>query len=100
VDAVLRVDLQALAGTVLEGHELVHTWQQIKSKSKSRYDWRSVSQYVVAPSQLWDLWPDVTSCPSCFRKVAVLSLTRGRVCHLSVSAHAALQILTFQNFSP
>jgi hypothetical protein len=28
------------------------------SKSKSRYNWRSVSQYVKISSPLWDLWPD------------------------------------------
>jgi hypothetical protein len=41
-----------------------------RSKSKSCYDWRSVSQYVLVSSPLWNLWPDVTSC----LKVAVLSL--------------------------
>jgi hypothetical protein len=35
-----------------------------KSKSKLLYDWRSVSQYVLVSSQLWDLWPDITSCPN------------------------------------
>jgi hypothetical protein len=39
-------------------------------KSKSWYSWRSVSQYVVVSSSLWDLWPDIILC----LKVAVLSL--------------------------
>jgi hypothetical protein len=29
-----------------------------RSKSKSHYDWRSVSQHVLVSSLLWDLWPD------------------------------------------
>jgi hypothetical protein len=40
------------------------------SKSKSCYDRRSVSQYVVVSSSLWNLWPDIIFC----LKVAVLSL--------------------------
>jgi hypothetical protein len=64
----------------------------IKSKSKLLYDWRSVnqsvSQYVFGSSQLWDLWPDITSCRSvgvwklrsCF--CGAPSLTRRRVPHL------------------
>jgi hypothetical protein len=40
------------------------------NSSKLLYDWRSVSQYVLLSSPLWDLWPDITSC----LKVAVLSL--------------------------
>jgi hypothetical protein len=27
------------------------------AKSKSHYDWRSVSKYVLVSSPLWDLWP-------------------------------------------
>jgi hypothetical protein len=43
---------------------------QSKSKTKSCYDWRSVSQYVSVSNQLWNLWPNII-----FRlKVAVLSL--------------------------
>jgi hypothetical protein len=38
--------------------------------SKSYYDWRSVSQYVLVSSSLWNLWPDIIFC----LKVAVLSL--------------------------
>jgi hypothetical protein len=39
-------------------------------KSKSCYDWRSVSQYVLVSSLLWNLWPDIIFC----LKVAVLPL--------------------------
>jgi hypothetical protein len=39
----------------------------LKSKSKSRYSWQSVSQsvsqYVQASSPIWDLRPDITFCP-------------------------------------
>jgi hypothetical protein len=40
-------------------------------KSKSYYDWRSVSQDVLVSSPLWNLWPDIIFF--CL-KVAVLSL--------------------------
>jgi hypothetical protein len=43
---------------------------QSQSKPKLRYDWWSVSQYVVVSSPLWDLWPDIAFCP----RVAVFSL--------------------------
>jgi hypothetical protein len=39
-------------------------------KSKSLYNWWSVSNYVLVSSPLWDLWPDITSC----LKVAAMSL--------------------------
>jgi hypothetical protein len=62
------------------------------SKSKSRYDWWSVSQYVKVSSPLWNLWPDITFCPkvvvwkllSCLN--GALSLMRGRVCNFSFLA--------------
>jgi hypothetical protein len=41
-----------------------------KSKSRSCYGWRSVSQYVLVSSSLWNLWPYIIFC----LKVAVLSL--------------------------
>jgi hypothetical protein len=44
--------------------------QKWKSKSKSCYDRRSVSQYVVMSSSLWNPWPVVVFCLN----VAVLSL--------------------------
>jgi hypothetical protein len=40
------------------------------SKSKSCYDWRPVSQYVVMSSLVCNLWPDIIFC----LKAAVLSL--------------------------
>jgi hypothetical protein len=42
------------------------------SKSKSCYDWRSVSQYVLVSRPFWNLWSDIIFC----LKVAVLSLWR------------------------
>jgi hypothetical protein len=53
---------------------------------RSRYDWRSVSQYVLASSSSWDLRPDINSvlifrCCLCWAP----SLTRGRVCLLLVT---------------
>jgi hypothetical protein len=60
-------------------------------KSKSHYNWRSASQYVRVSSPLWDLWPEITFCPKVvFSKLLSFlcgapSLTRGRVCHLSIS---------------
>jgi hypothetical protein len=41
-----------------------------ETKSKSCYDWWSISQYVLASSPLWNLWPDIIFC----LKVAVLCL--------------------------
>jgi hypothetical protein len=34
------------------------------SKSKSHYDWRSVSQYVLVSSPIWDIWPEIPPPPS------------------------------------
>jgi hypothetical protein len=53
---------------------------------RSRYDCRSVSQYVLESSPPWDLRPDINSvwislCCLCWAP----SLTRGRVCLLSVA---------------
>jgi hypothetical protein len=48
----------------------LHTGIGKKSKSKSCYDRRSVSQNVLVLSSLWDLWPDIIFC----LKFAVLSL--------------------------
>jgi hypothetical protein len=54
------------------------------SGSKSHCDRRSVSQYILVSSPIWDFWPVF------FFKVSVLSffgapsLTRGRVCHWSL----------------
>jgi hypothetical protein len=57
-----------------------------KSKSKSHYDWRSVSQYVLVSSPNLGLltryffFPKLLSCLF----FGEPSLTRGRVCHVSV----------------
>jgi hypothetical protein len=47
-------------------------WTQLdsKSKSKSHYDWRSVSLPVLVSSPGWGSWPDVSTC----LKVTVLSM--------------------------
>jgi hypothetical protein len=53
---------------------------------RSRYDWRSVSQYVLASSPSWDLRPVINSVwilLSCLCWAPFL--TRGRVCLLSVT---------------
>jgi hypothetical protein len=71
----------------------VKTWS---SKSKSLYDWQSVSMpWYRAP--LWDLRPDIISC----RNVAVWNLrsciywapclTRGRVCNLQCN-HSIVRV--------
>jgi hypothetical protein len=55
-------------------HGLTHVCLMSKSKSKSKskscYYWRSVSQYVLGSSSLWNLWPDIIF----YLKVAVLCL--------------------------
>jgi hypothetical protein len=53
---------------------------------RSRYDYRSVSQYVLASIPPWDLRPDInfvwiSLCCLCWAP----SLTKGRVCLLSVT---------------
>jgi hypothetical protein len=73
-------------------------------KSKSRYNWQSVSQsfsqYVKVSSSLWDLWPNITFCPKVvFWKLLLClceapSLTRGQVCHLSFSVCSNLLVFT------
>jgi hypothetical protein len=45
-----------------------------QSKSKSHYDQRSVSQYVLVLSRIWDFWPETFFFVFCFSKVTVLSL--------------------------
>jgi hypothetical protein len=39
-----------------------------ESESESRYNWQSVSQYVLVSSPIWDFWPEIF-----FFKVTVLS---------------------------
>jgi hypothetical protein len=69
-------------------------------KSKSPYNWRSVSQYVKVSNPLWDLWPDITFCLKVVfwkllsRLSGAPSLTRGRVCHLSFSVCSNLPVFT------
>jgi hypothetical protein len=47
------------AGTAgLEAQTSILITVGVKSKSKSHYNWRSVSQYVLVSSPLWDLWSD------------------------------------------
>jgi hypothetical protein len=55
-----------------------------KPKSKSHYDWRSVSQYVLMSSPIWNFWPEIffPNLLSCL--FGAPSLMRGLVCHLSV----------------
>jgi hypothetical protein len=56
-----------------------------KSKSKSHCDWRSVSQYVLVSSpNLGLLTIDFFSQSYCLVLFGAPSLTRGRVCHVSV----------------
>jgi hypothetical protein len=50
--------------------EIVLSKSKSKSKSKSHCDWRSVSQYVLVSSPIWDFWPEIF-----FLKVTVLSFS-------------------------
>jgi hypothetical protein len=54
--------------TVLGPLERANLNHWIQSKSKSHCDWRSVSQYVLVSSPVWDFWPEIF-----FFKVTVLS---------------------------
>jgi hypothetical protein len=71
-----------------------------KSKPKTRYNWLSVFQYVKVSSPLCNLWPDTTFCPKVFVwkllscLCGALSLTRGRVCHMSFSVCSNLSVFT------
>jgi hypothetical protein len=58
---------------------------QSESQSESLYDWQSVSLSVLVSSPVWGSWPDIYfewKLLSCLHGAP--SLTRGRVCHLSV----------------
>jgi hypothetical protein len=56
------------------------------AEAKLRYEWRLVSQYVLVSGPLWDLRPDINSVWKLLSCVcAAPSLTRGRVCVLSVT---------------
>jgi hypothetical protein len=68
----------------------------LSPESESLYDWQSVSMSVLVSSPVWGSWPDIyfdwklQSCP-----YGEPSLTRGRVCHLSVIADSkSLSIYT------
>jgi hypothetical protein len=64
--------------------------------------WRSrpKSGYVKVLNPLWDLWPNITSCPNVvvWKLLSCLcgapSMTRGRVCHLSFSVYCNLSVFT------
>jgi hypothetical protein len=61
-----------------------HLFSDCKLESESHCDWRLLSLSVLVLSPVWGSWPDIhfdwklQSCP-----YGALSLTRGRVCHLS-----------------
>jgi hypothetical protein len=46
------------------------------SKSKSRYNWWSVSQYVKVLSPFWDLWPDIFCPRVVFESYCLVSVGR------------------------
>jgi hypothetical protein len=71
--------------------------QQSQSQSQSQSyittDGQSVSQYVLLSSPIWDFWPETYFFfPESYSIVlfGAPSLTRGRVCHLSVFCHYSL----------
>jgi hypothetical protein len=56
-----------------------------ESESELLYNWRSVSQYVLVSSPSRDFWPEIFFSKLLFWLFfGAPSLTRGRVCHLSV----------------
>jgi hypothetical protein len=62
-----------------------------ESESELLYNWRSVSQYVLVSSPIWDFWPEIFFfLKSLSSHLGAPSLTRGRVCHLSVFCHYSL----------
>jgi hypothetical protein len=65
-----------------------------ESESESLYNWRSISQYVLVSSPIWDFWPEICILFFFLNYSLVLfgapSLTRGRVCHLSVYSSQSL----------
>jgi hypothetical protein len=84
---------RALYELNLKGNELM---SEIRS-SKLLYDWRSVSQYALVSSTLWDLRTDITSCRymsvwnlrSC--SCGAPSLMRIRVCNFHCS-HSMVRV--------
>jgi hypothetical protein len=72
-------------------------WEVKSSQVKLLYNWRSVSQYVLVLSPIWDFWPEIffLFLFFLFESYSLVlfgapSLTRGRVCHLSVFCHFSL----------
>jgi hypothetical protein len=61
--------LEMLVSELLFGISRMLLHKLSKPKSKSRYDWRSSSQYVGVWNPLWDLWPDTTNVASWTRWV-------------------------------
>jgi hypothetical protein len=62
-------------------------------KSKSRYDWQSVGQFVLVSWPSWSRWPDVTFiCVTItfYFSCRAPSLTRGRVCNLQCNAASSI----------
>jgi hypothetical protein len=74
---------------------LTHSFRSGQSESESEllYNWRSVSQSVLVSSPIWDFWPEIyiffffVSYSLVF---GAPSLTRGRVCHLSVYSQSTV----------
>jgi hypothetical protein len=81
----------------------------IMSKSKSHYDRRSVSQFVVVSCPPWSKWPDVTfiwgTITFFIFPYRAPSLTRGRVCNLqcndatSISSYIATDGVSSSDFN-
>jgi hypothetical protein len=76
--------------TVLNDNLLTNEWL-LKSESKSRCDWRSVSHKVLVSSPIWGSWPDIYCLTVTVLFCGVPSLTRGRVCILYVYAAGPCQ---------
>jgi hypothetical protein len=77
----MKLSVQAVFRRIIRLHS--------SQKSKSHYDRRSVSQYVLVSIPIWDFWiaiffPKLLSC-----LFGAPSLTRGRVYHLSVHSSAS-----------
>jgi hypothetical protein len=66
-----------------------------ESESELLYNWRSVSQYVLVSSPIWDFWPGIFYLFIFFLSYSLVlfgapSLTRGRVRHLSVYSQSTV----------
>jgi hypothetical protein len=68
------------------GSRQLTAWAMEQSESESRYDRRSVGQSVLVSSPIWGSWPEVKYCLTIRVSWSRASpLTKGRVCHLSLS---------------